>query len=333
VAVAAAVLAVAGIGLIGGSLSTGRLDGATPTASRDRAASADEGAPASELGRSRCDATPGGYRCLYGPVRVGYGSNEIFTTVAAPPDPGYIASARATVVDVKGRPLDHHLVHLHHSGWLNMARSGLVCDTLFEGIYGTGKERTAMRFPSGYGYYWSNEPPILGSLESPSWQLYAILQGMHRNVATDAYLRLDLGVVSRPDPIEEVKTLWLSATGCNNWTFSVPRGSGRRGEYRLTSDFEMPEAGRIVWAAGHVHDGGLEIRLENASGGSHLLSSKALYEDPTHPWSLTGTTVWSDHEGIAVARGDVLRLTAIYDSSRSWPDAMAALRLAYVPVP
>src|SRR4051812_48879859 len=78
---------------------------------------------------SSCTRTDAGYRCMYGPVDVPADQEvRIMDGVAAPSEAGFITSARATLVDSDGRPIPHHMVHLHHAVWLNPMKQDLTCD-------------------------------------------------------------------------------------------------------------------------------------------------------------------------------------------------------------
>ncbi|MGH2786361.1 MAG: hypothetical protein ACRDJV_00440 [Actinomycetota bacterium] len=82
----------------------------------------------------------------------------------------------------------------------------------------------------------------------------------------------------------------------------------------------MPEGGKFVTLAGHLHDGGLRLALRNESSGAPVFVSQAIYE---HRWNLDAMTVYSDGAGVPVAAGDVVKLTAVYNDTHNGPGDLA----------
>ena len=143
-----------------------------------------------------CRPSEIGYRCFYGPVDVPAGEMaEINAPVAAPPEPGYVTSLRATLVDANGDRVAHHMVHLHHAVWINPNKRDSTCASFGQGLpnwdrfFGTGKERTRVVMPEGYGYFWDNKGNSYS--QDPFWLLTAHLDGMHGQ--QNVFVRLDLG--------------------------------------------------------------------------------------------------------------------------------------------
>ena len=282
---------------------------------------------------SWCERTSGGYRCMVGPVDVPADEMvEFVTGVAAPSEAGYITSARATLVDGDGNPVPHHMVHLHHAVWLNPMKRDLTCDSYdggfpaYDRFFATGKERTKLDLPSGHGYYWSNEAPQPYTQSAPWWALVAHLDGMHGN--SDTYIRLDLGFVSADEAkgFTNVRPVWLDVRNCSSEPeYDVRKGSGSGGIARETWRYRMPIGGRFVFVGGHLHDGGRRLVLDNSASGKRIFVSRAHYGMDDEPWYLTAMTTWTGTPGRRVAKGDRLKLTAVYDSTRSWRRVMGIM--------
>ena len=295
------------------------------------------GAP--PLAPSWCETTDAGYRCLYGPVDVPAGEEVRITSgMAAPSEAGYITSARATLVTRDGKRIGHHLVHLHHAVWLNPNKRDMTCGSFdgfvpnYDRFFASGKERTPMTLPRGAGYYWSNEVPQPYTTSAPWFGLIAHLDGMHGS--SETYIELDMGFVPEADAPEmiDVRPVWLDVRNCSSDpVFDVKKGSGRRGRFTERWRYEMPEGGHFVFLGGHLHDGGLSLRLANATQGEEIYTSRALYKKKRKPWFLTRMTSMSDSRGVSVSAGDVLRLSAIYDSTHSWHDVMGIMVGALAP--
>lgn len=287
---------------------------------------------------SYCLKDADGYRCLIGPFDVGAGEmHEILTGVAAPSETGYITSGKAKLVDGEGEPIPHHAVHLHHAVWLNPYEDDMTCDSYdegafpgFERFFAAGKELTKFEMPQGYGYRW--DPGFGQSLtqSAPWWGFTAHIDGMHG--ASEVYVELDMSFVpeAEAEDITNVEPVWLDVRNCNSEpVYDVPRRS--TGVHKERWNYTMPVGGRFVFMGGHLHDGGLRISVDNATTGRDVYTSRATYGLKGDPWYLTKMSAWSGAPGISVDKGDKLRLTSVYDASRSWDEVMGIMVGAFVP--
>jgi len=111
--------------------------------------------------------------------------------------------------------------------------------------------------------------------------------------------------------------------------FNVPKDSGR-GHHRTTWDFVMPDSGRFVAMAGHLHDGGLKLKLRNVTQRQTVFVSRPTYSKHDR-WDLRTMSSFSDASGPTVAAGDRLRLIAVYNDSRRWKRVMGIMSGAFVP--
>lgn len=286
---------------------------------------------------SYCLPTDSGYRCRIGPFDVGAGEmHEILTGVAAPSEAGYITWGKAKLVDGSGKALSHHMVHLHHAVWLNPHERDMTCDSYdsgffpgYERFFATGKESTKFDLPRDYGYLWDPQvsQPYTGS--APWWAFTAHLDGMHG--ASEVYVQFDMGFIpeTEAEGITNIEPVWLDVRNCSSDpVYDVDRG-GRVHKERWT--YRMPKTGRFVFLAGHLHDGGYRLTLENLTTNEHLYTSRASYGLKKDPWYLTKMSSWSDPRGVDVDKGDKLRLTSIYDSTRARDDVMGIMVGAFVP--
>lgn len=296
-------------------------------------------APPPGVVASRCEPTSEGYRCLVGPISVPAGQRvEFMTGVAAPSEAGWLTSARASLVDAAGEEVAHDAVHLHHAVWLNPYAKDLTCDAYDEGLPGyerffaSGGERTPVVLPDGYGYRW--QPPVAQphTQSTPFWGFVGMLDG--KEGQADTFVELEVGFLSEAEAeaMVPIRPLWLDVRNCESHpVFGVEKGSGTEGVHAETWETTMPLPGRFVFLGGHLHAGGLGLRLDNATTGQELFVSEPVYGKPGHPWCLTGMTTWADPTGQAVAAGDQLRLTALYDSTRDWHHVMGIMLGAVVP--
>ena len=282
---------------------------------------------------SYCLPTGFGYRCLVGPFDIAAGEmHEVITGVAAPSESGYITWGKAELVDGQGRAISHHAVHLHHAVWLNPYERDMTCDSYdggtfpgYERFFASGKESTKLDLPRGYGYLWDPQvsQPYTGS--APWWAFTAHLDGMHG--ASDVYVQFDVGYVPESDAADltNVQPVWLDVRNCSSDPVYDVNKRGRSELHKERWTYKMTTSGRFVFLAGHLHDGGLRLSLENLSTNEHVYTSRATYALEAQPWYLTKMSSWSDGRGIDVDKGDKLRLTSVYDSTRSWNDVMAIM--------
>ncbi len=281
--------------------------------------------PAPGVVVSECERTQFGYRCTAGPIDVPAGEMvEFMTGVAAPSQAGYITSARATLVDGRGKPIAHHMVHLHHAVWLNPMREDMTCESYdggfpnYERFFASGKERTKLALPPGYGYYWNNGIAQGWTQSAPWWALVAHLDGMHGN--DDTYIRLDMDFTPLDEAgrITEIRPVWLDVRNCSSEPeYDVAKGEGANGVAKETWSYRMPQGGRFVFLGGHLHDGGLRLTLRNVTRDRALFTSVASYDLAGEPSYLTGMSRFVGKPGKSVGRGDRLRLTSVYDSTRA----------------
>jgi hypothetical protein len=293
--------------------------------------------PAAAVVEAGCEPTDAGYRCLSGPIEiVGGEANQpegLAESIPSIPEAGYITSARAALVDEDGKRIDHHFAHLHHAVWLDASRRDYTCSYFPTRFFATGKERTRMTVPDGYGYYWSNEGSTAFPGVGTDWLLNYHIDGMHSGHDLTGYLRLNLTFVPAAEAsLTPIVPLWLDVDGtCDDSEFDILRGDGRRGVFRQDWEYWMPEAGRIIGLAGHLHDGGIKLRLRNQTADTHLFTSRALYGSRKEPEYLTGMTTWTGLPGHSVAANNVLQLRAVYDSTEDRLGAMGIMMALFLP--
>ncbi|MGH2753803.1 MAG: hypothetical protein ACRDLB_05160 [Actinomycetota bacterium] len=284
-----------------------------------------------------CKEKSWGYRCFYGPYDATYDPDEEhneYGLIPAPPEAGYITSMHATLVDEEGDHVGRHEAHLHHVVFANPNRSNLMCpgfpaDTFFA----SGKERTKMQLPDGYGYFWDAGSPPGYPGYPPTWGIVHHVMTMHEGHSTEVFVRLDLGF----DAVDEgslidVTPVWLDVMGCaGDPVFDVRKGSGTKGVYERSLEMTVPAGGRFVALGGHLHDGGLKLRLDDMTSGEKLWVSRATYGPANRGWDLRRMSSFSGIPGSEVAEGDRVKLTAYYDSTHRWKKVMGIMVGALAP--
>jgi hypothetical protein len=163
----------------------------------------------------------------------------------------------------------------------------------------------------------------------------------------DVYIEYELEFEPAGTPLSEVRTLFMDVRG-REWypVFDVHRGAGGRdGRYTYPDEagltaysrhrMTIAEDGVLVAAGGHLHPGGLwtDLHLERGGRKVRLFRSRARYFDPAGAvsWDVA-MRVTPPSWRVGVKRGDVLSVSATYDSRRaSWYEAMGIVQVAFAP--
>ena len=166
----------------------------------------------------------------------------------------------------------------------------------------------------------------------------------------DVYVDYELEFVPRRAPeaaaMREVRTLWLDVragrcTRCSTSTAAPAAATAatrtRTSPARATTRHRatVQEDGVLVGTAGHLHPGGLwtDLYLERGGRKARLFRSRAKYFEPAGAvsWDVAMEATPPEWR-VGVKRGDVLSVSATYDSKRaSWYEAMGIMQVAFNP--
>jgi plastocyanin len=272
-----------------------------------------------------------------GPFNVHPGQNSIgyAPILQRPQVDGYITRIRPDLTYLDGRVPPVDVIHLHHGVWVNTSRSG---NTGFGQLFfAAGEEKTIMRLPKGYGYPLRRTDGL--------WLNHMI----HNLTPTPAkvYMVYEVDFVPKGSPaasgIRPVRPIWMDVqSGSQYPVFNVRKGSGRHGRFTYPRDAKNPYGGGrkrnrwvvdrrgvLVATAGHLHPGGLHTDLKVRRHGrtARLFRSVAKYFEPAGAvsWDVAMTGSPKDWR-VKLRRGDVLSISATYDSKRSsWWESMGIM--------
>ena len=140
--------------------------------------------------------------------------------------------------------------------------------------------------------------------------------------------------------MKDVHPIWMDVQNGSVYpVFDVLKGSGSGGTFTYPDQATDPYAGGVpknewtvkqpgvlVHTFGHLHPGGLHVDLDLLRDGkdAHLFESTAKYYEPAGAvsWDVSMTATRKDW-AVAVQPGDVLKISATYDTSRaSWYESM-----------
>jgi hypothetical protein len=214
---------------------------------------------------------------------------------------------------------------LHHVVFARLGARDATCGSPAERFYAMGEERTELRLPPGYGY---------ANRGSDSWGLVYMLMN-HRKQRLTGFVRYHVRYVTG-EALTPVRPYWLDVRNCTgpDPVFDVPGGGKRFSTFTKRAVFTIPEAGRIVAGGAHLHGGGVRLELRNATCGRELFTSRPTWGGPRpkpllHEPGPSKMSQFTSAEGIPVAAGQTLRLSAVYDNERPHTRAMG-ITLVYL---
>ncbi|MEO8688209.1 MAG: hypothetical protein ABI611_08295 [Solirubrobacteraceae bacterium] len=273
----------------------------------------------------------------YGPLTIHPGQNTISIDgdkVPRPKRAGWIVGFHPNLEYTNGKIPGVDVIHLHHAVWLINGQL----------TFAAGEEKTNVRLPRGFG--WRHEP-------EDRWVLNHMVHNLLPNQAR-VYVTYTLDFVPDSSPlakrIRPVMTRWVDVQGGRAYpVFDVHRGTGAGGRFTYPRDDPNPYGGDgrarnqqviqrngvLVQTAGHLHPGGLYTDLTLTRGGRtvNLFRSRAHYWEPAGAvsWDVAMTATRSSWR-VKVKRGDVLSVSATYDSKRaSWYESMGIMPVAFAP--
>jgi hypothetical protein len=272
----------------------------------------------------------------FGPMKIAPGQNLINVDLQKdrPDVDGYIVGFRPGLVYAdSGKSPSVNVVHLHHAVWL-------VGDSLtsLKPTFAAGEEKTYFNSPRGFGWRYTTKQ---------TWVLNHMIHDLV-NQKQEVYLTYTLWFIPDTAPeaadIKPIDTQWMDVQGVKPYpVFNAMKGSGTKSRFEYPT--QAPNAYRadgvvrnqwiadrdatLVSTAGHLHPGGLWNDLTVTRDGvtKRVFRSRANYFDPVGAvsWDVAMSATADDWR-VAIKKGDILRTTATYDTSRaSWYEVMGIM--------
>jgi plastocyanin len=247
--------------------------------------------------------------------------------VPAPRRAGYVTRMTAELQYEDGRRVPIQRVMLHHLVFLASGQGAgrTSCDgRAGEPFYGTGEEHQDLVLPDGYGY---RVAPHM------RWRMQAMLMS-HSEEGQQVRVVYRYTIVTGR-ALTPVKPLWLRANGCTpNPSYDITGGGAPGSVHVKTHDWTLPLSGRIVAVGSHLHGSAFGMKIQEPGCGNRtIVRNRARYGNagdrvyrlrPTlHEPGPISTGYWMSAQGLPVAKGQVLRVTAAYDAQYPHPQVMA----------
>jgi hypothetical protein len=206
---------------------------------------------------------------------------------------------------------------LHHAVMTSQFRGDATCGNNWLGLAGerffaSGNERTAIKFPAGYGYRvrWYD-----------AWHMLAELMN-HTTSAKTVYVQVTYTYRPSWESVKRVRPVWLDIDQCGDSEYSIPAGYSDR-----HWDWNVNVPGKVVAAIGHVHGHGIAVEATNESkGGASICRSNATL-DPMDMHVVLSMSACTGDPVAIVQRGQIVRLHSMYDSPFAANDVMGIMLL------
>lgn len=259
----------------------------------------------------------------YGPFTIPGGSmdspGELPNMVTAAPKPcsncdivgekPNLVYADGSTADMNSGPMLHHFVIS------NLSAHDTVCpfSPLGDRIWASGDERTEKTMPDGYG------------LPVKSYDRWAMLTDLmnYSAEAKTVYISITY-TIAAAGSTTPVRSLWLDAGGCLTSDYSVPAGPSTH-----TWSWTSTVAGRVVFANGHQHVGGVHVKAADDTTGTLICDSPVTYGEMGGMRAVMKMGTCSGDPLATVRFGDRLTVTSYYDSPAARNDVMGIVH-AYI---
>jgi len=262
-------------------------------------------------------------------------SNEIRFNVARPCtgckliaiDPEMVDASTGREVNIRTGPMLHHFLFAA-SNRTDSTCPGTGSGALGQRFFASGNERTAIDIERlAYGYEVGSRDTWNMDVDLMNWSTES------RRVKIKVTFKYATGTdaTSRTN----ITPWWLDVDGCSTDSLiEVPNGfSDTHREIRA------PSAGRLIAAAGHIHDHGLSVELTNQSSSEALICNSVsrsgeteAYVTPEGRRSISSMSTCIGTPVAEIASGNTLRLHVKYEVPAEHPainDAMGIM-LAFV---
>jgi hypothetical protein len=176
---------------------------------------------------------------------------------------GWLRTFEVDLVDADGRPIDAQL--LHHAGLIDPLERDLF-NPVARRIVAFGMETDDIRLPGQLGYRVEPGDSVVlaGAFFNPTPEPYERVYLRIRMVYADA----------RYDPRHQsVLPFYLDAAPTGVTQFDAPPGLSEHSE-----EWQPAIGGRVLGLGGHLHDGGVSVRLDDVTSGDVLWTGDGVYD-------------------------------------------------------
>jgi hypothetical protein len=239
--------------------------------------------------------------------------------VIAWPASGWVRGYEVELLDSAGVALSRHM--LHHAGMANVNRRQIAYP-MAERIFAAAHETGRVRLPGRYGV-----PVTVGH----QLVLYYALVNPDSVPVTGATLRVRLRWTAGDDHATSILPFYASAKADTRESISFDIPAGRS---ETSAEFTLPSGGWLRALGGHLHDHGVELRLEEAETNRVLARIRTRRGDDGRLEQMGRTRFALKRNGLRLDANRRYRVVAVYDNptgSVISGGAMGFLAGAFIP--
>lgn len=235
------------------------------------------------------------------------------------PASGWVQGFRVELVDSAGRALPREM--LHHAGVANLDRRQLAYPTA-ERLFAAGRETAPVILPGSFGI------PLVGKQRLLLY--YALANETSREVH-GATLRITMPWMDADaDGVRTLMPIYFDAHPTLGAPSTFDVAAGRT---VTSAEFVLPASGHLRYLGGHLHDFGVELRLEDAASNEVLARLEADRDDHGRVLGVARTRFLLKWNGLRLHADRRYRVVAVYDNPTCAPvaGAMGVLVAVFAP--
>lgn len=252
-----------------------------------------------------------------GPLNLPAHSGHMAVAQAPPffltiPFEGWITAYHPRLVDGSGHPEPSRL--LHHVAFYNTARADFLCPNKLEHIFGAGGEMNDWAAIPGVGYRVHQGDRIrIGTMfhnptDADYPQSWLEVKMEYQNAARGG--------------LKSIYPAWFDVQQCGDSGYDL--GPGRT---LKMGEIKLDYTGLLLGVGGHMHDYGRQLELFDVTRGQTVAALRAQLDSTGKIQSMP---VVRFGEGYKLNKGDVLRVSAIYDNPQGEiPDGAMGIVVGY----
>jgi len=217
------------------------------------------------------------------------------------PVDGWFRGFAIEIVDSTGKPIDRRLVH--HLIAINFDRRQLLYPS-YERIFGIGQETEDAYIPKSIGV------PMKAKTKLGMYLAWANETGKDLE-GVQVRLRLAYSPTNlNPRPLDALPIYMdVNLTVGKGNEFDVPVGRSEK-----AWEFSPPMNGRLIAVGGHIHDYGVQVRLEDAASGKVLTRIDAERGPDGKVLKIGRKLFGVTGQGLSLKAGRKYRVVGVYDN-------------------
>ncbi|HEV3279382.1 MAG TPA: hypothetical protein VG860_21505 [Terriglobia bacterium] len=213
---------------------------------------------------------------------------------------GWLVAYHPSLVDASGKPLPGRL--LHHVAVYDASRRNYLCPKEPEHIFGAGGEMTDWPATPGLGYRVRQGDKIRVATMFHNDQAVSYPQ-------TYLEIKIDYQPIVPGSPsLVGVRPVWFDVMECGESAYDL-----KPGHNVTTGEFKLETSGRLIGVGGHMHDYGRGLVLEDATRNQNIATLDAKLDADGRLISIP-IALFTEGGGLELAKGDVIRVTAVYEN-------------------